>query len=133
MANKVHQALDGRTIRILLVDDDDGLRRMTRLMLALEGFVVLEADNGRDALQLFEVARADVVIAGLDMADENGLEVIGRIGRYAPRVPIIAVSSRSRRDAASLRAAALLGADEVLEKPFSPHDLAATIRRVLAT
>jgi CheY-like chemotaxis protein len=134
MSQSIHQLVDEPSTRILVVDDNDQVRRMTRLMLALEGYEVVEAENGRDAMQLFVGHPSDVVITDLYMPEEDGLELIGQLRRVTPKVPIIAISGGgSARDGSSLRVASLLGADEVLEKPFSPDDLAAAIRRVLKT
>jgi CheY-like chemotaxis protein len=134
MSESTHQLVDEHSARILIVDDNDQVRRLTRLMLALEGYEVMEAENGRDAMQLFAGSPSDVVITDLFMPEEDGLELIGQLRKYRPKVPIIAISGGGNaRDTSSLRAAALLGADEVLEKPFSPDDLAAAIRRVLKT
>jgi CheY-like chemotaxis protein len=120
-------------VRILVVDDNEQLRRLTRLTLGLEGFEVVEASNGREAIQKFEAEPVDVVVTDLFMPEEDGLELIGRLRQFIPRVPIIAISGGgSLRNNASLQAAGMLGADDVLEKPFDPDDLAAMIRRVLA-
>jgi CheY-like chemotaxis protein len=119
-------------VRILLVDDNDELRRVMRIRLALEGYDVVEAADGFEAIRLFEREPTDVVVTDIYMPVEDGIELIGELRRYIPRVPIVAMSGGgSREDGTALEVATAFGADEVLEKPFRADALIAAIRRVL--
>jgi CheY-like chemotaxis protein len=119
--------------RILVVDDDEQLRLLARIVLEGQGFDVVEAGNGREALHAFAEQAADVVVTDLYMPEEDGLELIQEIRRYIPRVPIVATSGGGRyQDLSALHAAGVLGADEVLEKPFSVENLVSAVRRCLA-
>jgi CheY-like chemotaxis protein len=121
---------DTHPTRVLLVDDDEHVRRMTRLMLTLEGFDVIEAASSREALALFEHEPADVVVTDLNMPDEDGRVLIARLRACARRVPIIVVSGDSVQNRWSQQAAEL-GAEAVVAKPFSPEALTVAILRVL--
>jgi DNA-binding NtrC family response regulator len=128
MSLSAHQVSDIHTTRVLLVDDDEQVRRMTRLVLSMEGYDVVEADNGRDAMQLFASSPSDVVITDLYMPGEGGRDLIARLHGRTPRVPVILISGGLDPSAP---AAETCGADEVLHKPFEADDLTAAIRRVL--
>jgi CheY-like chemotaxis protein len=120
-------------MRVLFVDDNAELRRVARFRLEFEGYEVIEAADGREAIRLFEARPADVVVTDIYMPVEDGLELIAELRSFIPRVPIVVVSGGGSRhcDGASLVAAAALGADEVLEKPFRLEALIAVIRRLL--
>lgn len=114
--------------RVLVVDDEYGLRRLLRLHLENEGYTVLEADNGVDGLALLrrggiDVALIDVMLPGLD-----GFELVRRI-RGESGVPIILLTARGEE---THRVAGLeIGADDYVVKPFSAPELVARVRAQL--
>ncbi len=78
--------------RILLIDDDDSVRTMLRLTLAHFGHTVIEARNGKEGLELFQHANADLVITDIVMPEKEGLEVLMELRKKHPPVKIIAIS-----------------------------------------
>ena len=114
---------------ILIIDDDRQMRRLLTRILTGAGHTVRQAANGRDGIALFAEQRADLVITDMVMPDMEGIETILSLRRGNPTLPIIAISGGS--DPVYLRAAASLGASEVLRKPFSPHALLEALERVL--
>jgi len=119
--------------RILLIDDDDSLRTMLRLTLTHFGHIVIEARNGKEGLDLFPHAGADVVITDIVMPEKEGIEVLMVLRKAEPPVKIIAMSGGGRVSATDyLRIATQLGAARVLAKPFSNEVLKATVDEVLA-
>ena len=119
--------------RILLIDDDDALRTMLRLTLIHFGHTVIEARNGREGLDLFPHAEADLVITDIVMPEVEGIEVLMTLRKIKPRVKIIAISGGGRVSATDyLRIAQRLGAAKVLTKPFSNEALISAIDEVLA-
>jgi CheY-like chemotaxis protein len=133
MNRSANDPVGQRRQRILVVDDDEQLRLLARVVLEGQGFEVVEAGNGREALNLFAEQAADVVVTDLYMPEEDGLELIQEIRRYIPRVPIVATSGGGRyQDLSALHAAGVLGADEVLEKPFSVENLVSAVRRCIS-
>lgn len=117
--------------RILLVDDDELLRRMLRLTLIKMGHVVIEAANGNDALRLCETEPPDIVLTDLIMPEKEGIETIRELRRLHPDVKIIAMSGGGRGSARDyLVIAKRLGAAHTLNKPFTNEELAGAIAAI---
>ncbi len=118
--------------RILLVDDEEDVRSVTRDMLELCGFEVIEACNGRDALKLC-TERAEpfrLVLMDITMPDMNGVETFEELHRLYPRLPVLLMSGYSQQEAA-VRFGDASGSD-FLQKPFLPSQLEEKLRRLLA-
>jgi CheY-like chemotaxis protein len=106
--------------RILLVDDDEPLRRAVRRMLESAGHEVEEACDGRMALQVYEQRPCDVVLTDILMPGTDGLEMILSMRHLNPQVRIIAMSGGGMENAAFyLTSATEFGALLVIHKPFS--------------
>jgi len=114
--------------QVLTVEDDDSIRTVVKLALEDEGWGVIEADNGEDALDLFRETGADVVLIDIMLPGMNGFEVCRSIRRTTD-VPIIMVTARS--DTHDVVAGLEAGADDYLTKPFEPKELSARIRALL--
>lgn len=120
--------------RVLVVDDDEGVRTAVTWALEADGFEVLTVDNGLAALDVIECSPPSLVVLDLSLPGLGGLDVLTRVrtreasdGRW--RVPIIVLSGR---DSETDRIVGLdLGADDYLVKPFSTGELAARARSVL--
>jgi DNA-binding response OmpR family regulator len=106
---------------VLIVDDQDMVRRTLRLALESEDLDVREAGDGDEALRMYSLAPADVVVIDIVMPNKEGIETIFELRRSAPRVKIIAMSGRDTVD--FLDMARKLGADHVLRKPFEMRTL----------
>ena len=112
--------------RILLIDDDDSVRTMLCLTLTHFGHTVIEARNGKEGLELFQHANADLLITDIVMPEKEGLEVLMELRKKDPPVKIIAISGGDY-----LHMAKLMGAAKVLAKPFSTNVLIAAIDELL--
>jgi two-component system KDP operon response regulator KdpE len=113
---------------ILVVDDEPQIRRFLRTSLAAQGYEVLEAENGMDALDTVRQFKPDLMILDLGLPDIDGIEVIARV-RGQSAVPIIVLSSR---DDEHVKVKALdLGADDYITKPFGMEELTARVRAAL--
>ena len=118
--------------RILLIDDDDSLRTMLRLTLSHFGHTVIEARNGKEGLELFARANADLVMTDIVMPEVEGLEVLMELRKKEPPVKIIAMSGGGRVSATDyLRIARQMGAAQVLAKPFSNEAMMAAINELV--
>jgi DNA-binding NtrC family response regulator len=113
--------------RILIVDDDDALRESLHLVLAAEGFQVVAAANGAEALAQLENAPADVVLCDLRMPGMDGLELLPQIARRQPGASVILMSAYGSEELAI--EAMQRGADDYLAKPFQPSEAIFTIRK----
>ena len=119
---------------ILLVDDDEQLRRMLKTVLQEAGHQVNEARNGNEALEIYNVAPTDLVITDLVMPDKEGLETIIELRRTHPDVKIIAMSGGARTGVHNyLDLAKKLGANYILEKPFSYQEILTGIQMVISS
>jgi len=119
--------------RILLIDDDNAFRTVLGLTLTHFGHAVVEARNGREGLELFLDASADLLITDLVMPEKEGIEVLIALRDRLPPVNIIAMSGGGLGKAETyLRSATLLGAARVLKKPFSNEALLAAVNELLA-
>jgi CheY-like chemotaxis protein len=118
--------------RILLVDDDDALRKMLGLNLAMMGYAVTEATNGKEALAAQKSEPADLILTDLVMPEKEGIETIGELRKKYPAAKIIAMSGGGRVSAADyLKVAKMMGADFALAKPFTQQELAEAIAKTL--
>src|SRR5690606_31593493 len=116
--------------KLLIIDDDEVVRASLAAYLEDSGFLVLQAGNGTQGLEVFERAQPDVVICDLRMPQVDGLELIRRIAALGSEVPVIVVSGAGvMSDAVE---ALRLGAADYLIKPL--EDLAVlehSVRRAL--
>jgi len=118
----------GEGRRVLVVDDEESVRELIELYLTKEGFQVLLAKEGREALRLNGEQRPDLIILDLMLPGLDGWEVCRQI-RSISRVPIIMLTARSEEVD---RVVGLeLGADDYVVKPFSPRELVARVKAVL--
>jgi len=119
------------TARVLVVDDDAGVRYTLREILSSDGFEVDEAADGVAALERFEASPAPLVIADLRMPRMDGMELLRRLlaRSPAPRVVIITAHGSERQAVEAMKA----GAWDYFRKPFENDELLAVTRRALET
>jgi len=113
---------------ILAVDDEAGILRLIKLELSSQGFRVIVANDGEEALRLAEQQRPDIVVLDIVMPDMSGLEVMRRL-RERTSIPVILLTAKDH-DEDKVRGLEL-GADDYLVKPFNPEELSARVRAVL--
>ncbi len=114
--------------RVLVIDDEQSIRRFLRTALTVNGYVYDEARSGEEGLQRILAARPDVVIVDLGLPDMDGKDIICRLREWS-QTPIIVLSVREHE--AEKVAALDAGADDYLTKPFAPGELLARIRAAL--
>jgi len=113
---------------ILVVDDEERMARFIRLNLEHDGFQVVEAYRGMQALQKYRDSLPDLVLLDVMMPDIDGFEVLSMI-REISNVPVIMLTAKGEEDD---RVRGLeLGADDYVTKPFSPRELVSRVRAVL--
>ena len=119
--------------RILVIDDEDRIRRLLRAALEMEGHQVLEARQGNEGLQMIRTTLPDLVITDLMMPDKDGLEVILALKREAPDLKVIAMSGGGKyKQMEPLLVAEPLGAFAAVRKPFDLDAMLETVKRALA-
>lgn len=119
------------TLRILVADDDDGLRQLMRMVLRREGFEVIEAVNGLEALARARDCDPTVILLDVMMPGMDGLEVCRHLktDRRFDGVPVIFVTAVD--DIKQRNESLKLGADDCIKKPIGPRELVARVRGVM--
>jgi two-component system, OmpR family, KDP operon response regulator KdpE len=111
--------------KVLVIDDERAIRKLLRTGLSTQDYDILEASDGKTALELL-AQKPDMVILDLGLPDIKGLELLKTIRARNESVPIVVLSSRS--DEAGKVEALDLGADDYVTKPFGIDELLARIR-----
>ena len=113
--------------KIMLVDDDSAIRQMLARLLAGEGYEVLLAVNGREAVQVVRLTEIDLVLLDLNMPGMDGWETYEQLASESPLLPIIVITARPNQSFTALAA----GIGALLEKPLDLPKLFLTIRDLL--
>jgi two-component system, OmpR family, KDP operon response regulator KdpE len=114
--------------KVLVIDDEPPIRKLLRMGLGTQGYEVIDAPNGKVALEAM-VNKPDLVILDLGLPDMQGMDLLRRMRAQNEGVPIVVLSSRG--DEAAKVAALDLGADDYVTKPFGMDELLARIRAAL--
>lgn len=118
----------GISVHLLIIEDEQAIRRFLRMTLEAEGMTVSEAANGEQGLAEAHHRRPDLIILDLGLPDVDGVELTRQL-QASSDAPIIILSARS--DEAQKVAALDAGADDYLTKPFGNSELMARIRVLL--
>ena len=113
---------------ILIIEDEPGIRRFLRVSLEQEGYRLVEAQTGRQAMVMIKSRPPDVIILDLGLPDLDGVEIIDSVRAWS-KLPIIVLSARTK-DFDKVEALDR-GADDYLTKPFSVSELHARLRVAL--
>ena len=113
-------------MRILVIEDNADLRDYLRLALRGEGYEVLTARNGKEALGMIDGQGLDAVVTDLFMPEMDGIETISALRRKLPDVKVIAISGRPGVD--YLTVAKELGVARTLRKPFEIDELLSALK-----
>ena len=113
--------------KILVVDDEESIHLLYREELEDEGYLVISAMNGEDALKLFESEQPDLVILDINMPGMDGIEVLRQMKQLKPNVPVILSSAypEYKQDLASW------ASDDYIVKSFNLDELKASVKRHL--
>jgi CheY-like chemotaxis protein len=114
--------------KILLVDDDSAVRKILLRLLTEEGYRVLPAANGLEALEFAAVTRFDLVLLDLNMPRKNGWETFEQLTTDDPLLPVIVITARPNQ----LFPALASGVGALLEKPLDFTRLLETIQHLVA-
>jgi two-component system KDP operon response regulator KdpE len=120
--------MSATALKILVVDDEPPIRKLLRMGLASQGYEVIEAPNGKIALEMLAKKPA-LVILDLGLPDIDGLELLRSIRQREVHLPVVVLSSRG--DETGKVEALDLGADDYVTKPFGMEELFARMRTAL--
>ncbi|OPH51962.1 DNA-binding response regulator [Paenibacillus ferrarius] len=115
--------------RILIADDDVYIRELITLFLRNEGFEILEARNGAEALAIMEETRVDLVILDIMMPEIDGWELCREIRRIDVNIPLLMVTVKG--ESGQKVKGFQLGTDDYLTKPFDPFELVMRVKALL--
>lgn len=119
---------------ILLVDDDGQVRQMLKITLEREGYNVVEAADGVEAVAIYDPETIDLVITDIVMPEKEGIETIMELKAMNPKVKIIAISGGGRIDPEDyLTWARRFGVANTFTKPVARAELLACLQEVLTT
>lgn len=118
--------------KILLADDEEDVRDIVRMFLEGEGYEVVTAYDGLEALSMVETENPDLILLDVMMPVMSGIEVARRLrGNHATsQIPVIMLSAAAQTE--SIKQCIAAGAKDYVVKPFQPTKLEEIIRRVLA-
>jgi DNA-binding response OmpR family regulator len=114
---------------VLVVEDEPAIAALVRMYLEREGFAVLTASSGEDALRVAGSSPPDAVILDIGLPGIDGLEVCRRLRAEPPGPPILFVTARD--DEVDRIVGLEIGGDDYISKPFSPRELVARVKAVL--
>jgi DNA-binding response OmpR family regulator len=114
--------------RILVIDDDRMIRLLVKLLLEKQGYEVIEAKNGREALDLVAREAPDMLILDLMMPEVDGYGTLQALASMTLRHPVVTIVLTSAHDQGIEAKVFDLGADDYLQKPFEPDVLLARVR-----
>jgi len=116
------------SIRVLVVDDDDSIREIIKVML--KGYEILEATNGYEAIKMYEKIQPDIVLMDVSMPNMDGVQATKEILKIDPEAIVVGLTAFARSKGKDMLEA---GAKEVVEKPFTRRILEKIIERNVAT
>ncbi len=118
--------------RILVIEDDNNIRLIIKMVLEKEGYAVAEACDGEEGIEKFHEHPADLVITDILMPRKDGLNTIDELLHEYPDIKIIAISGGCTIEPERyLTIAKTLGAQQILQKPFTPDTLLELVNQVL--
>jgi DNA-binding response OmpR family regulator len=128
MSGKLPRSLPRDAKRILVVDDEPRMIGFIRMNLELEGYQVLEAHNGVEALEIIRTQLPDLVLLDVMMPEPDGFETL-RMLREFSTIPVIMLTAKGEEDDKVYGLE--LGADDYVTKPFGSRELSSRVRAVL--
>ena len=117
--------------KVLVIDDEQGIRSLLDTLLSRKGYDVLLADGGREGLELFRRERPDGIVLDLNMPEMDGVAVLHQVRSFKPDQPVIILTGAGTPEKEQRVHA--LGVSEFVEKEFSLHRLGDALKRLLKT
>ncbi len=124
---------DNRASKVVVIEDDPEMINLVKLILKKEGFDVTGAMGGRDGLDAIEHLNPDLVLLDLMMPDIDGWEVYQtmKASEQMKTIPVIIITAKAQ-SIDKVLGLHIAKVDDYITKPFSPNELVASVRRVLA-
>ncbi len=123
--------LTGNKKTILIVEDDRETLGVLAQVLSREGYIVLKAENGTEAVAIMSSNRPDLIILDLNLPDCNGLDILDRLMAVHKSVLVIILTGHGSQDA--VRSAMEVGAFDFVTKPFDIDEVCAVVKEALVS
>ena len=120
---------ESRQARILVVDDEESIRDLLRLVLTGQGYSVVTANSGEEAIEYLDARRFDLVITDLVMPGVNGVEVLRAAKRIDPNYPVMVITGYPSVE--TVTKLVRLGAEDYVTKPFNIDVVRVTVAKLL--
>lgn len=117
--------------RVIVIDDQEPIRRVIRRALESEGYEVFDAGDGEAGMQLLRKEGAAMVITDIFMPGQDGIETLLQIRKEFPNVKVVAMSGGGTTGQDLIEGAKVLGATRTLQKPFTARDVLVLVAEVL--
>ena len=117
--------MEGQRLKVLVVEDDEIVRRAIRLTCESEGYQVVDLDRGAEVVARTESFRPDAVLLDLMLPDTSGFDICRELRQRGHQLPILILSARN--DEIDVVLGLEIGADDYIYKPFRPRELLARI------
>lgn len=117
------------TLKILIVDDEIGVRDLLTDSLQISGYEVSQAENGLEALKVIKTKKPDLVIIDINMPVMNGFELVEKMRESGDKTPVLMLSARS--DQFDINRGLRAGADDYVTKPFGLEELTLRVKAIL--
>jgi DNA-binding NtrC family response regulator len=118
-------------VKILVIDDEEGIRSLLDTLLGRKGYEVVLADGGRKGLELFRREHPDAVVLDLKMPEMDGMTVLTQLRSTNQTLPVIILTGAGTPE--TERQMYALGVSEFIEKEFSMHRLGEALKRLIKT
>jgi DNA-binding NtrC family response regulator len=120
--------------RILIIDDDETIKKPLKILLEYRGHEVQLAPDGKVGLKMVEESKYDLLITDVVMPNKGGLEAIVDLSRSHPDLPVIAMSGKIPTDSYPIQSLAReFGVSKVLQKPFTKDQFLSAVDNALKT
>jgi DNA-binding response OmpR family regulator len=117
-------------MKVLVAEDEPIMLKTIELRLKKDGYTVIAATDGRQALEQIEAHDPDLIITDIMMPYSSGLEIVSKVnGGTVRKVPVIVLSAMGQENV--VLDAFNLGADDYITKPFSPNELSMRVKRLI--
>jgi len=117
---------------ILVVDDDDDFRESVKMLLEEDGYIVLEASNGNEAIRVIQTVNIDLMLTDVLMPEMDGIELSKKINEIQPLLKVMGMSGGGMRETASeIKTKAASYFQAFLHKPFTLEELVGSIEELV--
>jgi len=115
------------TITILVVDDEAMIRNLLEKILTKEGYKILLAKDGQEALEIINAKKVDMIVSDMKMPRMSGLDLLKSVKKDRPEIGVVIMTGYG--DTYTVKDALLLGADEYITKPFKSYEMLMIVER----